>query len=322
MRIRKGFAFQQLQSAMTETRRTPNFSIDSARFDAPPLEPGLYIVATPIGHLDDITLRALKTLASAEVVYCEDTRVTRVLLDRYGIRTKTSSYHEHNAVKQRPRILERLAAGEAIALVSDAGTPLVSDPGFRLVEEVAAAGHRVVPIPGASALTASLMAAGLPTDTVVFLGFLPSKSGPRRRRLETFSRQPASLVFYESPNRLAQALVEAAEMCGPDRPAAVCRELTKRFETVTRGPLAALCDAYPTDTRIKGEIAVVIAPPPEQETASEADAEDLLKAALARLPAGKAAAEVARITGRDRQELFRLALSLKDVPPAGGDGAA
>lgn len=299
---------------MTESRRTPNFSIDSARFDAPPLDPGLYIVATPIGHLDDITLRALKTLAAAHVVFCEDTRVTRVLLDRYGIRTKTSSYHEHNAVRQRPKILERLAAGEAVALVSDAGTPLVSDPGFRLVEEVAAAGHRVFPIPGASALTASLMAAGLPTDTVVFLGFLPSKSGPRRRRLETFSRQPASLVFYESPNRLALSLVEAAEICGSERPAAVCRELTKRFETISRGTLGSLCATYPPDTKIKGEIAVVISPP-EAEAASEADAEDLLKAALTRLPAGKAAAEVARITGRDRQELFRLALSFKEPAP-------
>ena len=238
---------------MTESRRSPNFSIDSARFDAPPLDPGLYIVATPIGHLDDITLRALKTLTAAHVVYCEDTRVTRVLLDRYGIRTKTSSYHEHNAAKQRPKILERLAAGEAVALVSDAGTPLVSDPGFRLVEEVAEAGHRVFPIPGASALTASLMAAGLPTDTVVFLGFLPSKSGPRRRRLETFSRQPASLVFYESPNRLSQALIEAADICGSERPAAVCRELTKRFETISRGTLGSLCATYPPDTKIKGE---------------------------------------------------------------------
>lgn len=298
---------------MTEERRTASFSIDSARFEAPTLEPGLYIVATPIGHLDDITLRALKTLAAADLVCCEDTRVTRVLLDRYGIRAKTTSYHEHNAVRQRPKLMERLAAGEAIALVSDAGTPLVSDPGFRLVEEVAAAGHRVFPIPGASALTASLMAAGLPTDTVVFLGFLPSKSGPRRRRLETFSRQPASLVFYESPNRLAQALEEASEIFGPDRPAAVCRELTKRFETVTRGPLAELSAAYPPGATVKGEIAVVVAPPPE-ETASDADAEALLAAALDRLPAGKAAAEVARITGRERQELFKMALAMKTAP--------
>ncbi|WP_018697592.1 16S rRNA (cytidine(1402)-2'-O)-methyltransferase [Amorphus coralli] len=298
---------------MTEERRTPSFSIDSARFDAPTLEPGLYIVATPIGHLDDITLRALKTLAAADLVCCEDTRVTRVLLERYGIRAHTTSYHEHNAVRQRPKLMERLAAGQAIALVSDAGTPLVSDPGFRLVEDVAAAGHRVFPIPGASALTASLMAAGLPTDTVVFLGFLPSKSGPRRRRLETFSRQPASLVFYESPNRLAQALEDASEICGPDRPAAVCRELTKRFETVTRGPLAELCAAYPAGATVKGEIAVVIAPPPEETTSAE-DAEALLAAALGRLPAGKAAAEVARITGRERQELFKMALSLKAAP--------
>lgn len=300
---------------MNDAPRDPAFWIETSRFDAPALAPGLYVVATPIGHLDDITLRALKTLAAADLVCCEDTRVTRVLLDRYQIRVPLSAYHEHNAAKQRPKLLERLAAGEAIALVSDAGTPLVSDPGFRLVEEVAAAGHAVFPIPGASALTASLTAAGLPTDTVVFLGFLPQKGGPKRRRIETFARLPASLVLYESPNRLGQTLADLAEICGTDRPAAVCRELTKKFETITRDTLGALGEAFPIKGAVKGEIAIVVGPPAD-EAASADDAEALLSAALERLPAGKAAAEVARITGRDRRELFQMALTLKSDAPS------
>ncbi|MEW5423103.1 16S rRNA (cytidine(1402)-2'-O)-methyltransferase [Amorphus sp. 3PC139-8] len=305
---------------MSDAQRDPAFWIETNRFAAPALAPGLYVVATPIGHLDDITLRALKTLAAADLVCCEDTRVTRVLLDRYQIRVPLSAYHEHNATKQRPKILERLAAGEAIALVSDAGTPLVSDPGFRLVEEAAAAGHAVFPIPGASALTASLTAAGLPTDTVVFLGFLPQKGGPRRRRIETFARLPASLVLYESPNRLGQTLADLTEICGTDRPASVCRELTKKFETVTRGTLGALSQAFPVKGAVKGEIAIVVGPPAD-EAASADDAEALLSAALERLPAGKAAAEVARITGRDRRELFQMALTLKADAPAEDDAS-
>lgn len=304
---------------MTELRRDPQFWLDSTRFEAPALAPGLYVVSTPIGHLDDITIRALKTLAAADAIFCEDTRVTRVLLDRYQIKTRLFSYHEHNAVKQRPKILERLEAGEAIALVSDAGTPLVSDPGYKLVEDVATAGIPVFPIPGPSALTAALTTAGLPTDTVVFLGFLPQKGGPRRRRIETFARQPTSLVLYESPNRLAQTLIDLADICGPERAAVVCRELTKRFETVVRGTLAELCEAFPPDSKVKGEIAVVVGPP-EEDATSEEDAEALLAAALERLPAGKAAAEVARVTGRERRDLFQLALTLKSAPP-GGDEA-
>ena len=286
-----------------------SFRIDAAVFPAPRLAPGLHVVATPIGRLADVSLRALETLAAADVIACEDTRVTRVLLDRYAIRTPLLSYNDHNAAERRPRLLSALAEGKAVALVSDAGTPLVSDPGFKLVGEVVAAGHRVVPVPGPSAMLAALVASGLPSDAFLFAGFLAPKTEARRRRLEDLARVPATLIVYESPHRLADCLADAAAVLGAERPAAVARELTKTFEETVRGTLGELAAVF-VARAVKGEIVVVIGPPAEEAT-SEADVDAMLRAALARQAPGKAVAEVARLTGADRKALYQRAMALK-----------
>jgi 16S rRNA (cytidine1402-2'-O)-methyltransferase len=194
---------------------------------SPPLEPGLYVVATPIGNLGDVTLRALDTLAAADLVACEDTRVTRKLFARYGISAKVMAYHEHSGPAAHRHLFEALGQGRSVALVSDAGTPLVSDPGARLVADAVAAGHRVVPIPGASSVVTALSAAGLPTESFLFVGFLPSKGAARRKRLAEIAAIPATLVLFESPNRVADLLTDAAAELGAERAAALCRELTK-----------------------------------------------------------------------------------------------
>ena len=289
-----------------------SFTVDGRLFPAPALPPGLYVVATPIGHLGDVSLRALATLAAADLIACEDTRVTRVLLDRYAIRAPLAAYHEHNAERQRPRLLAALAEGKSVALVSDAGTPLVSDPGYRLVAEATAAGHRVVPVPGASALLAALVVAGLPTDTFLFAGFLPPKTAARQKRLQALKAVPATLLFYESPHRLAETLADMAAVLG-DRKAAVARELTKTFEEVRRGTLAALATAYAASEAPKGEIVVVVGPP--GETAPEAADVDLLLLGLIPAKGVKGAAdEAAALTGLSRRDLYRRALDLKDRP--------
>jgi len=289
-----------------------SYVVGQAVFSARPLPPALYLVATPIGNLADITIRALETLAAADILACEDTRVTRVLLARYGISRRTTAYHEHNAAEAGPKLAEAVLAGRSVALVSDAGTPLVSDPGYRLVEEVVAAGGAVVPIPGPSALLAALTASGLPSDTFLFAGFLPSKAGQRTTRLEALKAVPATLVFYESPRRLAGALSAMAGVLG-DRPAAVCRELTKTFEEVRRGPLAALAAAYAREDTPKGEIVVCVGPPLPQEARAE-DVDALLLSLSAKLGASKAAAEVAKMTGGRKADLYRRLMELK------GDG--
>jgi 16S rRNA (cytidine1402-2'-O)-methyltransferase len=292
-----------------------SFAVDGRAFPAPPLSPGLHVVATPIGHLGDVSLRALATLAAADTIACEDTRVTRVLLDRYAIRAPLLAYHEHNAEKQRPRLLAALAEGKSVALVSDAGTPLISDPGYRLVAEATAAGYRVVPVPGASALLAALVVAGLPTDTFLFAGFLPPKTAARQKRLVALKAVPATLLFYESPHRLAEALADMAAVLG-DRQAAVARELTKTFEEVRRGTLAALAAGYAASEAPKGEIVVVVGPP--GETAPEAADVDLLLLGLIPAKGVKGAAdEAAALTGLSRRDLYRRALDLKDR--AGGE---
>jgi 16S rRNA (cytidine1402-2'-O)-methyltransferase len=222
-----------------DEKRERSYVIGQAVFSARSLPPALYLVATPIGNLADITIRALETLAAADVVACEDTRVSRVLLSRYGISRRMTAYHEHNAAEAGPKLVAAVLAGKSVALVSDAGTPLVSDPGYRLVEEVAASGGAVVPIPGASALLAALTASALPSDTFLFAGFLPARAGQRKTRLDELKAVPATMIFYESPRRLAEALAAMADVLG-DRPAAICRELTKTFEEVRRGTLAAL----------------------------------------------------------------------------------
>jgi 16S rRNA (cytidine1402-2'-O)-methyltransferase len=277
--------------------------------EAPRLAAGLHIVATPIGNLRDITLRALETLASADLIACEDTRVARKLLDRYGITTPLTPYHEHNAAAARPKLLARLANGEAVALISDAGTPLISDPGFKLVRAAREAGHAVTSAPGASAALAALTVAGLPTDRFFFEGFLPSKEGQRRSRIAELARIPATLIFYESGPRLARTLSDLADALGA-REAAVCRELTKLHEEVRRGELPELARAYGDGAEPRGEIVIVVAPdtldaPPE---AHEVDA--MLRRALEVASVKDAVSEVADATGLPRREVYRRALAL------------
>src|SRR5215510_13533176 len=230
---------------------------------APPLPAGLYLVATPIGNLRDITVRALEVLAAADLIACEDTRVTRKLLDHYGIATPLTSYHEHNAAEARPKLIARLADGAAIALVSDAGTPLVSDPGYKLVREARAAGTNVTALPGASAVLAALTLSGLPTDRFLFEGFLPAKEEARRARITELKRIPATLVLFESGARLAAALADLAAELGP-RQAAICRELTKLYEEIRRGDLGTLAREAAHADEPRGEIVIVVAPPDRQ----------------------------------------------------------
>ena len=282
----------------------------AARIVRSKLEPGLYVTATPIGNLADVTLRALSVLASAELVLCEDTRVTRRLLDRYGLRPKLLAYHEHNAVSVRPRVLERLGAGESVALVSDAGTPLISDPGYKLVEAAIEAGHKIFPVPGASAALAALVAAGLPTDRFFFEGFLPAKSGQRKTRIAELADIPATIVLYESGPRLAASLRDLAAGLGA-REAAICRELTKKFEEIRRGTLAQLAAHYSEASEPKGEIVIVVAPPAAEAKTISSDALDTkLTAALKMLSVKDAADAVVAETGMKRREVYQRALVL------------
>src|SRR5919204_3552656 len=225
---------------------------------APPLPAGLYLVATPIGNLRDITVRALEVLAAADLIACEDTRVTRKLLDHYDIATPLTAYHEHNAAQARPKLIGRLAAGAAIALVSDAGTPLVSDPGYKLVREASATGASVTALPGASAVLAALTLSALPTDRFFFEGFLPAKETARRARIAELKRIPATLVVFETGPRIADAL---ADLAGGPRPlgGAVCRELSKLYEEVWRGDLAALAREAAQSGEPRGEMVIVVA---------------------------------------------------------------
>jgi 16S rRNA (cytidine1402-2'-O)-methyltransferase len=281
-----------------------------ARGGSPPLEAGLYVVATPIGNLRDVTLRALDVLGAADRVYAEDTRVARKLLDAHGLKPRVSAYHEHSGEAVRGEILAALANGERIALISDAGTPLVSDPGFKLARAAIEAGFRVCPIPGASALLAALVASGLPTDRFLFAGFLPSKRAARRAVLQELADVDATLVLFETGPRLVEALSDMAELLGP-RPAAVARELTKMFEETRRETLAALAAHYADAGPPKGEIVVVVGPPlPKGEVSAEA----LDAVLLAALPRGvkEAASEAARQLGVSRKRAYARALELKD----------
>jgi 16S rRNA (cytidine1402-2'-O)-methyltransferase len=296
------------KASRQEADAARRFTIAGHPLPARKLASGLHIVATPIGNLGDITLRALETLAGADVIACEDTRVTRKLLDRYAIATPLTPYHEHNAAKARPALLHRLAEGAAIALVSDAGTPLISDPGFKLVRATQEAGIAVTAAPGPSALLTALSVAGLPTDQFLFAGFLPPKEGARRSRIAELARVPATLIVYETGPRAAAALSDLAAGLGPAREAALCRELTKLHEEVRRGSLATLAEAY-AGQEPRGEIVIVIAPPAEEVT-SVADTEFLLRAALARASLKDAVSEVAGATGLPRREIYQRALAL------------
>ncbi|WP_242480644.1 16S rRNA (cytidine(1402)-2'-O)-methyltransferase [Rhodovibrio sodomensis] len=277
------------------------------------LPAGLYVVATPIGNLGDLTYRAADHLGRVDAVVCEDTRVTRRLIDAYGLRPPLISYHEHNAEQRRPEVLRRLAAGQALALVCDAGTPLVSDPGYKLVRDAQDAGHAVRALPGASAALAALAIAGLPTDRFFFQGFLPSKPAQRRAVLDELSGLKASLVFYESPQRLARSLSDMADLLGA-RDAAVGRELTKRFEDVVRAPLPELAARF--QAAPKGEIVVVVAPPAADAHIADAETLDArLRDALTTLSVRDAAAQVAAATGWKKKQVYDRALRLKQ-----GDG--
>ena len=273
-----------------------------------PVEPGLYVVATPIGNLRDITLRALDVLAAADLVLAEDTRVTAKLLSAFSLKKRVERYDDHTGEQMRPRVIAELRAGARIALVSDAGTPLVSDPGYKLVRAALEAGARVHPIPGPSATLAALTLAGLPTDRFLFAGFTPVKSGARRAMFEALRSVRATLVFFETGPRLRASLEDMAAVFGA-REAAVTRELTKLYETCVRGDLAALA----VDPRLdapKGEIVVVVGPGADAE-ASEADADAALSEALTRLSPADAASEVARALGLPRKTLYRRALELQ-----------
>jgi 16S rRNA (cytidine1402-2'-O)-methyltransferase len=275
------------------------------------LAPGLYVVATPIGNLRDITLRALEVLRGANLVLCEDTRVTHKLLERHNLSPKLLAYHDHNAASVRPRVLEELSKGAAVALVSDAGTPLVSDPGYKLVVAAIEAGHRVLPIPGASAVLAALVSAGLPSGRFFFEGFLPPKSTARKTRLSELRGIPATLIFYESGPRLADSLADMAAMLNA-RDAAVCRELTKAYEEVRRGSLAELASHYEEAGAPKGEIVVVVSPPGEEAPLDHADLDAKIKAALKKLSLKDASAAIAAETGLPRKEIYARALALAE----------
>ncbi len=274
------------------------------------IAPGLHVVATPIGHLADVTLRALACLVTADKLYCEDTRHTAKLLARYGIDRRTQPYHEHNAERERPRILGLLQEGQSIALVSDAGTPLISDPGYKLVRAAVEAGHAVTALPGPSAILAALVPAGLPTDAFHFAGFLPPRTGLRRRRITELSGIPATLVLFEAPSRTAATLNDLAAALG-DRPAAVARELTKLHETIHRGGLLALAD-WAAREPPRGEIVILVAPPLERSAATtDADIERELAAALEGASLRDAVGEIVERLGVARSRVYDLAVGLR-----------
>ncbi len=286
------------------------YTIKNMIIDAPFLPGGLYLVATPIGNLGDITIRALEILAASDLIACEDTRTTSRLLNRYGISRPKTSYNEHNAEKKGDELLRRLKDSETISLVSDAGTPLVSDPGFRLVQRAIEEGIAVIPVPGASAPLAALVASGLSAETFIFAGFLPTKQGARLKRLGEFAAIDATLVFFESPRRLATSLSDMATRFGSDRKAVVARELTKLHETIYRGDISALAKTFASGTPPKGEIVVVI----EAAAAPQLDEVDIdrqLCRLMLEMSVGDAAAKLADRLSLSKRRLYQRALELK-----------
>ena len=287
-----------------------SYAIGAARFEAETVAPGLYVVATPIGNLGDITVRALATLAAVDTVFCEDTRTSGKLMERYAIRTRLSSYHEHNAQKIRPAILERLKQGAAIALISDAGMPLVSDPGYRLVKEAAEQGIPVTACPGASAVLTGLALSGLPTDRFTFAGFVPQKPGERKRTFAEFEKLRATLIFFESPHRIVETLKDLA-VALPGRAVAVTRELTKLHEEVLRGSASEIAAALALRLSVKGEITLIVGPPAEEEAVAEDVLDAAIGAALEAMPASKAASGIAKRFNLNRSDIYQRILSRK-----------
>jgi len=288
-----------------------SFTAFGLKAEAEKLAPGLYVVATPIGNLRDISLRALATLAAADAILAEDTRTTKVLLSHYGITTQLIAYHEHNAAQMRPLILARLHQGEALALVSDAGTPLVSDPGFKLVSDIVTENLPVTAVPGASAVLAALVVAGLPTDRFFFEGFLPAKSAARRQRISALAKVPGTLVFFESPRRLAESLADLAAVLGP-REGVMARELTKHFETVRRGKLSDLAAHFAEADTPKGEVVLLVGPPGEASVEDDGSAlDEKLRQAMTKYSVKDAATIVSQNTGLPRRQVYARAVELQ-----------
>jgi 16S rRNA (cytidine1402-2'-O)-methyltransferase len=295
-------------------RTRPQRGAESARASSAAkssLESGLYVVATPIGNLRDMSLRAMDVLGAADLVFAEDTRVSGKLMAAHGLKPKMHSYHEHNADVARLKALKALEEGKAVALISDAGTPLVSDPGFKLVRAAIAAGYRVVPIPGASAALAALVVAGLPTDRFLFAGFPPSKEKARRETFEELAGVRATLIFYESGQRLAETLADMSAVFG-QRQAAIAREMTKLYEDVRRGLLADLAAAAAMGEAPKGELVVVIGPPEGAAPSSDEAIDAALREALKEMSVSAAADEVSDLLGVQRKRVYTRALAIKD----------
>ena len=272
----------------------------------------LYIVATPIGNLSDLTVRAQQVLASVDVIACEDTRHTSKLLQHLGLHKPLLSVHEHNERDRIEQVAQLLRKGQSMALVSDAGTPLISDPGYPLVQGLRQLGLPVTPIPGVSAIITALSAAGLPTDRFTFEGFLPHKAGSKREKLEAQAQEPRTLVYYEAKHRILETLQMMAEVFGAERPACVARELTKTFETFYHGTLPEiLAQISADDDQQKGEFVVMIAGNPNPAPSSEVDSEKLFRLLLAELPPKKAAAVIAELTGENKKELYQKALEIQ-----------
>ncbi len=287
-----------------------DFVLDGKIFKSGSCQPGLYIVATPIGNLSDITIRALKTLAGSNVIACEDTRKTGKLLKHFTIQAQMISYHEHNADRVGPKLVSMLQDNKSVTLVSDAGTPLISDPGYRLVARARDENIPVIPIPGASALLAGLVASGLQTDSFLFAGFLPSRKVARQKKLTELKDIPATLIFFESPNRLQDSIADMITIFGGERSGAICRELTKLHEEIIDGSLRELASTY-ENRNVRGEIVVVIGAPEKQDIV---DIDNLLLELLETMTVSRAAAEAAKLTGKTKRELYQRSLQINEKP--------
>ena len=272
----------------------------------------LYIVATPIGNLGDMVPRAIETLQSVAVIACEDTRHSKKLLDHFRIEKPLMAYHDHSDGKSSSKILRHLASGDDIALISDAGTPLISDPGYRLVLAARQSGYQVVPIPGASAVISALSVAGLPTDKFRFMGFLPAKGSQRKKALAELSSVSDTMVFYEAPHRILDCLADAREVFGGEHPGFIAREISKTFETYLHGSLDQLLSQVEADSnQQRGEIVLVLAGANRTGNSTSVDGEKVLGLLLAELPAAKAAALTAKISGGDKKQYYQMAMELK-----------